>query len=380
MKIHEYQAKDIFKKYNVPVPSSKIAVTPAEVLSIAEELGGRVVVKAQVHVGGRGKAGGIKLAKSSEEACKIAEEILGKRLKGLVVNKVLVEKAVNIEKEYYLGIAMDRSTRKNVVMVSAEGGIDIEEVAEKSPEKIHKLYIDPAFGIQDFEIKGLSVKLNFSRNIAGEFGRFLKALYRVYIECDANLAEINPLVLTDEGKLIAADAKILLDDNALFRHKDFEELQEIAEDDPIEREARRKKVPYVRLDGDIGIIGNGAGLVMTTLDMIRLEGGKAANFLDIGGGAGADKVIESLEIVTMDKNLKGIFFNIFGGITRCDEVAKGIIKAIKTLNITIPVVIRLSGTREEEGRKLLEEEGFKVGRDMNEGARKIVQLAKAYNA
>ena len=378
MKIHEYQAKDIFKQYDVPVPPSEVADSPEEVREIAEKLDGRVVVKAQVHVGGRGKAGGIKLADNPDEAYKISGDILGKRLKGLVVNKVLVEKAVNISREYYLGITMDRATHRNVVMVSAEGGVDIEEVAAKTPEKIHKLYIDPAFGIQSFELKVLSVKMGFSKEIAKEFARFLKALYRVYLDCDANLAEINPLVLTEEGRLIAADAKILLDDNAMYRHKDFEKLREIAEDDPIEREANRLNIPYVRLDGDIGILGNGAGLVMTTLDMIRLEGGKAANFLDIGGGAGAETVKKSLEVVTMDKNLKGIFFNIFGGITRCDEVAKGIIEALNELKLSIPVVIRLSGTREDEGRTLLEEAGYEVGRDMNEGARKIVRLAGAY--
>ncbi len=375
MKIHEYQAKDIFKKYNVPVPPSIIASSPEEVEKAAEELGGKVVVKAQVHVGGRGKAGGIKLASSPSEALEISRSILGNRLKGLVVNKVLVEKAVNISCEYYLGITMDRTSRRNVVMVSREGGVDIEEVAAKTPEKIHKLYIDPAFGIRDFEIKTLCVRMGFPGDIAKEFGKFLKALYMLYIDCDATLAEINPLVLTDEGKVIAADAKILLDDNAMFRHRDFEGLREIAEDDPIEREAAKLKIPYVRLDGDIGIVGNGAGLVMTTLDMIRLEGGRAANFLDIGGGSGAETVKKSLQLITMDKNLKGIFFNIFGGITRCDEVARGIVEALENLELSIPVVIRLSGTREEEGRKLLEDAGYEVGKDMNEGAKKIVQLA-----
>ncbi|HPZ08254.1 MAG TPA: ADP-forming succinate--CoA ligase subunit beta [Candidatus Eremiobacteraeota bacterium] len=378
MKIHEYQAKEIFKRYGIPVPSSDVARTPEEVRNLAEKINKSVVIKAQVHVGGRGKAGGIKVASNPKDAFSISKEILGKRLKGLVVEKVLVEEAISIEKEYYLAITMDRSTRKNVIMLSSEGGVDIEEVAVRTPEKIEKLYIDPAFGLQEFEIKRLFMKMNFSKNIAGEFRNFLISLYKLYLECDATLAEINPLVLTVEGKLMAADAKILLDDNSIFRHKEFEALQEIAEDDEIEREARVRNIPYVRLNGDIGIIGNGAGLVMTTLDMVKREGGKPANFLDIGGGGSAGKTRQSLELVTMDKNLNGIFINIFGGITRCDEAAKGIVEAIKSLKLTIPVVIRLIGTRENEGRKLLEDEGYEVGRDMNEGARKIVELAGAY--
>lgn len=378
MKIHEYQAKEIFARYGLPVPPSGMAETPEAVQKIADEIGKKVVVKAQVHVGGRGKAGGIKLAATPFEAFQIASGILGKRLKDLLVNKVLVEEAVNIEKEYYLGITMDRSTKRTVLMISSEGGIDIEEIAKTAPEKILKLYVNPVIGIQDFEIKRFIVKLGFSKDVAKEFYTFLKALYKIYIECDTNLVEINPLILTSENKLIAGDGKILLDDNAMFRHKDFEVLQEIAEDDPIEREARKKNIPYVRLDGDIGIIGNGAGLVMTTLDMVSKEGGKAANFLDIGGGAGADKVRQSLELVTMDENLNGFFINIFGGITRCDEVAKGIIEAIKASNLSIPVVIRLAGTKEDEGRELLEKAGFEVGRDMNEGARKIVKLAELH--
>jgi succinyl-CoA synthetase beta subunit len=377
MKIHEYQAKDIFKHYGIPVPVSCVVKDAHRARDFAEKTGKKVVVKAQVHVGGRGKAGGIKLADNPDEAFRSAGEILGKRLKGLIVDKVLVEEAINIKKEYYLGITMDRKSRKNVVMLSTEGGVDIEEVAARTPEKIEKLYIDPAFGLKDFEIKKLSVKANLSKS-AREFSHFLKSLYRLYLENDATLAEINPLILTGEGKLMAGDAKILLDDNAMFRHKDLETLQEIAEDDPIEQEARKSNIPYVRLDGDIGIMGNGAGLVMTTLDMVKREGGNPANFLDIGGGGSSEKTKKSLEIITMDKNLNGIFINIFGGITRCDEAAKGIIEAIKSLHISMPVVIRLAGTREEEGRRLFEAEGFEVGRDMNEAAKKVVEFAAAY--
>ncbi len=380
MKIHEYQAKDIFKHYGIPVPVSCVARDADRARVFAEETGKKVVVKAQVHVGGRGKAGGIKLAGNPDEAFKAAGEMLGKRLKGLIVDKVLVEEAINIKKEYYLGITIDRKSRKNVIMLSTEGGVDIEEVAARSPEKIEKLYIDPAFGLKDFEIKKLCVKAHFHKGLSREFAHFLKALYKVYLENDATLAEINPLVLTEEGKLMAGDAKILLDDNAMFRHKDLETLQEIAEDDPIEQEARKSNIPYVRLDGDIGIMGNGAGLVMTTLDMVKREGGSPANFLDIGGGGSAEKTRQSLELITMDKNLNGIFINIFGGITRCDEAAKGIIEAIKSMGLSIPVVIRLAGTREEEGRRLFEAEGFEVGRDMNEAAKKVVELAGAYRA
>ncbi|MEQ8186780.1 MAG: ADP-forming succinate--CoA ligase subunit beta [Candidatus Eremiobacterota bacterium] len=380
MKIHEYQAKEIFKLYGIPVPVSCVAGDSEKVREFAKETGKKVVVKAQVHVGGRGKAGGIKLADNPDEAFRVAGEILGKRLKGLIVDKVLVEEAINIKKEYYLGITIDRKSKKNVIMLSTEGGVDIEEVAARSPEKIEKLYIDPAFGLKDFEIKKLCVKANFHKGISREFSHFLKSLYKLYLENDASLAEINPLILTGEEKLIAGDAKILLDDNAMFRHRDLETLQEIAEDDPIEQEARKCNVPYVRLNGDIGIMGNGAGLVMTTLDMVQREGGKPANFLDIGGGGNAEKTRKSLEIITMDKNLNGIFINIFGGITRCDEAAKGIIEAIKSLGLSMPVVIRLAGTREDEGRKLFEAEGFEVGRDMNEAAKKVVELAGAYRA
>lgn len=380
MKIHEYQAKDIFKHYDIPVPVSCVARDTDRVRTFAEERGKKVVVKAQVHVGGRGKAGGIKLASTPDEAFRAAGEIIGKRLKGLIVDKVLVEEAINIKKEYYVGITIDRKSRKNVIMLSTEGGVDIEEVAARSPEKIEKLYIDPAFGLKDFEIKKLCVKAHFHKGLSREFAHFLKALYKVYLENDATLAEINPLVLTEEEKLMAGDAKILLDDNAIFRHRELEALQEIAEDDPIEQEARKSNIPYVRLDGDIGIMGNGAGLVMTTLDMVKREGGSPANFLDIGGGGNAEKTRKSLELITMDKNLSGIFINIFGGITRCDEAAKGIIEAIKSLGLSIPVVIRLAGTREEEGRRLFEAEGFEVGRDMNEAAKKVVELAGAYRA
>src|SRR4028118_1780012 len=287
MKIHEYQAKEIFAKYGVPIPAGRVATTPEEVETIAREVGKPVVVKAQVHVGGRGKAGGIKVGKTPNEAREMGEQILGMDIKGLTVAQVLVEEAADIKEEYYIGITTDRAARRNIVMVSAAGGIDIEEVAASTPEKIAKLHLDPAIGLQDFQIRQLSYDAKLPAVAVKGIGPFMKALYRVYVDYDCSLAEINPLVLTGEGTLIAADAKINIDDNALFRHKDLAQYQEAQEDDPIEAEAHKRGLTYVRLDGDIGIIGNGAGLVMTTLDVVQREGGRPANFLDIGGGGKA---------------------------------------------------------------------------------------------
>jgi succinyl-CoA synthetase beta subunit len=377
MKIHEYQAKEIFAKYGVPIPPGRVASTPDEVQSIAAEIGKPVVVKAQVHVGGRGKAGGIKLAKTPEEARAAATQILGMDIKGLKVEEVLVEAAADIKEEYYIGITTDRAARRNIVMVSAAGGIDIEEVAATAPEKIAKLHLDPAIGLQDFQIRQLAYNAKLPAAAAKQIGPFLKALYKVYSDLDCSLAEINPLVLTGEGTLIAADAKINIDDNALFRHKDLAQFQEAQEEDPIEAEAHKRGLTYVRLDGDIGIIGNGAGLVMTTLDVVQREGGKPANFLDIGGGAKAEVVRKAVDTVLLDKNVKGIFFNIFGGITRGDEVAKGLLEAMSTLDIKVPIVVRLTGTRAKEGLQLLEGSPLTPAATMQEGAQKIVSLAKS---
>jgi succinyl-CoA synthetase beta subunit len=377
MKIHEYQAKEIFAKYGVPIPPGRVASTPDEVQSIAADIGKPVVVKAQVHVGGRGKAGGIKLAKTPEEARAAATQILGMDIKGLKVEEVLVEAAADIKEEYYIGITTDRAARRNIVMVSAAGGIDIEEVAATAPEKIAKLHLDPAIGLQDFQIRQLAYNAKLPAAAAKQIGPFLKALYKVYSDLDCSLAEINPLVLTGEGTLIAADAKINIDDNALFRHKDLAQFQEAQEEDPIEAEAHKRGLTYVRLDGDIGIIGNGAGLVMTTLDVVQREGGKPANFLDIGGGAKAEVVRKAVDTVLLDKNVKGIFFNIFGGITRGDEVAKGLLEAMSTLDIKVPIVVRLTGTRAKEGLELLEGSPLTPAATMQEGAQKIVALAKS---
>lgn len=374
MKIHEYQGKEILARYGVPTPAGKVASTPEEAAQVAAEIGGTVVVKAQVHVGGRGKAGGIKVAKTPEEAREVASKILGMDIKGLTVEKVLVEQAADIKEEYYIGITTDRAARRNIVMVSAAGGIDIEEVAAATPEKIAKLHLDPAIGLQDYQIRQLAFEANLPPAAIKGIGPFLKALYRVYLDFDCSLAEINPLVLTGEGKLIAADAKVDLDDNALFRHPELAQYQEAQEDDPIEAEAHKRGLTYVRLQGDIGIIGNGAGLVMTTLDVVEREGGKPANFLDIGGGAKAEVVTKAIDTVLLDKNVKGIFFNIFGGITRGDEVAKGMLEAIATMDIKVPIVVRLTGTRAAEGLALLEGSTLTPAATMQEGAQKIVAL------
>jgi len=376
LKIHEYQAKQVLGKYGVPIPEGKVCDNPIDALYFAQSVGAPVVVKAQVHVGGRGKAGGVKVAKDSAEAQAVAESIIGMNIKGLTVEKVLVERALDIDQEYYLGITIDRNSQKNVVMVSAAGGVDIEEVAATTPEKIAKLHIDPAMGLMDFQIRQVAFDAGLPKSIVGQVTKFLRALYSAYVDSDASLAEINPLVLTKQGELIAADAKINIDDNALFRHPEFNEYKEESEEDPIEAEAHRRGIQYVRLDGHIGVIGNGAGLVMATLDEVKRAGGKAANFLDIGGGAQAEMVRNALEIVLMDPKVKGVFFNVFGGITRCDEVAKGILEATSSMDIKVPIVARLTGTQAEAGQKLLESSKLIPASTMQEAAAKIVALAK----
>lgn len=376
MKIHEYQAKQILARYDVPIPPGEVASTPAEARAIAERLGARVAVKAQVHAGGRGKAGGIKLASTPAEAEEAAGRILGMDIKGLTVEKVLVEQACNIEQEYYLGITLDRAARRNVVMVSASGGIDIEEVAEVAPEKISRVWIDPALGLCDFQVRQSMFDAQLDpRALKGAVG-FLKALYRMYMDIDCSLAEINPLALTAEGELIAADCKINIDDNALFRQPEFAGYADDAGEDPLEAEAHRRGLQYVRLGGDIGIIGNGAGLVMGTLDEVKDAGGHPANFLDIGGGARAEVVADALDLVLSDSNVRGVLFNIFGGITRGDEVARGIIEGSRKLDIRVPIVVRLTGTNAEEGRELLRQTNLIPAETMQEAAAMVV--AKAY--
>ena len=377
MKIHEYQAKQVLARYGVPTTQGEVATTPAEARAAAEKIGQRVVVKAQVHVGGRGKAGGVKLANTPEEAEQAAGKILGMDIKGLTVEKVLVDTAVNIAQEFYLGITLDRAAQKNVVMVSAAGGIDIEEVAAETPEKIAMAHIDPAIGLRDYQIRDLCFAAGFDPKIISGAGKFLTALYKAYMDIDASLAEINPLVLTGEGELIAADAKINIDDNAMFRHPDFEQYEGESLDNALEAEAARRNLQYVHLGGDIGVIGNGAGLVMGTLDEVKDAGGAPANFLDIGGGAKAEVVRNSLDMVLSDPNVKGVLINIFGGITRCDEVAKGVVEATQTMDIKVPLVVRLTGTNEKEGREILAQTGLTPAETMQEAAAKIVELAYA---
>ena len=372
MKIHEYQAKDILARYGVPIQPGKVAHTPEEAEVIARELGGPVVIKAQVYVGGRGKAGGIQFGDTPEQARAAAAKVPGMDIKGLTVEKVLVLSKINIQEEYYLGIILDRKTQAPVVMVSKEGGIDIEEVAAKTPEKIIKQPIDMRWGLRPFEARDILARAGLPQPVIGKGGAILTALAKAFIESDASLAEINPLVLTTEGQVLAADAKILIDDNGLFRQKEYASWAESEESNPLEYEARQAGLTYVKLDGNIGIIGNGAGLVMTTLDMVARVGGKPANFLDIGGGAKAEMMYKALSFVARDPQVKGILVNIFGGITRGEEVAKGVIMAQAELPKGMPIVVRLSGTGSEEGKAMLKDAGLDWGKDMREAAQKIV--------
>ncbi len=376
MIIHEYQGKELLREMGVPIPGGKVAQTPEEAGKIAGELGTKVAVKAQVHVGGRGKAGGIKLAGSAEEAVAKAKEIIGMDIKGLTVHKVLVEEAIDIETELYLGITLDRARGTHVIMFSTEGGVDIEEVAEKTPEKIVKVAVDPRRGLLDHHIRKVCYAFDMSKENRKALGVFVKTLYKLYMAKDCSIAEINPLVVTKDGRMLAADAKVNFDGNALYRHPELEAMAEISEEDPLEVKAKEMGLAYVRLDGEVGIIGNGAGLVMGTLDEVNRVGGKPANFLDVGGGASAKVVTNSLSLVLSDPNVKGVLFNIFGGITRGDEVAKGIVEGTKVLNIDKPLVIRLSGTNEEEGRKILSDAGIETAATMEEAAEKIVALTR----
>ncbi len=377
MKLHEYQAKKLFARYGIPVPQGEVATTPSQARAIAERLGKPVAVKAQVLVGGRGKAGGIKVAPTPEEAEKVAARILSLRIKGLPVEKVLVEEALEIASEYYLGIIVDRSRKRNLMMVSAMGGVDIEEVAETHPEAIAKIHLDPLLALHDFQARQLVKGAKLDPSVTRAFVVMAKGLYRLYVERDANLAEINPLVLTKDGRLIAADAKLLIDENGLYRQPEIASWREETQEDPYEAKAREKGLAYVRLQGEVGIIGNGAGLTMTTLDIVQRAGANPANFLDIGGGARADIVREGLRLILSDPQVKGVLINIFGGITRCDEVAKGILQALEGMEVKVPMVVRLTGTREEEGRKLLEGTPLIPAATMQEGAEKIVQRIRS---
>jgi len=376
VKLHEYQSKRIFAKYGVPIPNGDVATSPVQAQEIAKQLGGRVVIKSQVLVGGRGKAGGIKVAKDAYEAERLAEQILGMHIKGIAVDKVLVDEAADIKEEIYLGIVIDRAQRKPVIIASASGGVDIEEVAKTNPEAIIRLPIDPHIGLMDYQARDLAFGLGLRRDFINQFVQIVKGLYQVFINCDASLAEINPLVVTGQERLLAVDGKIVLDDNALFRHPDLAELRDIQEETPAEREARRAGLSYVKLEGEIGCMVNGAGLAMATMDIIKHYGGEPANFLDIGGGAKAEKVTAALRIILSEPKVKAVLFNIFGGITRCDEVARGILEALKEVKTQVPMVARLVGTNEEEGRRILAEAHFPSAASLGEAAQKVVTLAK----
>ena len=376
MKLQEYQAKQIFTRYGVPIPRGRVTTTAAEAKQIAEELGGKVVIKAQVLVGGRGKAGGIRLARSPKEAEEIATAILGMEVKGIPVQKILVDEGVSITKEIYLGIINDRTTRRPVIMASSAGGVDIEEIAQHSPEKIIKIYIDPLLGLRDYQARDIAMGIDLTRSLWRPFIEIAKGLWRAYMESDATLAEINPLVINSEQKLIALDCKMLVDDNALFRHPELSEIRDMDNEAAAEIEARKYGLTYIQLDGYIGCLVNGAGLAMATMDMIKLSGGEPANFLDIGGGAGSEKVTAALRIILSDPKVKAILINIFGGITRCDEVARGILAAMAEIKPKVPMVIRLVGTNAEEGARLLSDAKGITAETLVDAAQKVVAAAK----
>jgi len=376
LKIHEYQAKDILRGYDVPIPRFEIATTPAEARKAAEDIGRMVVVKAQVHVGGRGKAGGVKLAKTPDEAEKHAGAILGMDIKGLTVEKVMISDAVDIDREYYIGMIVDRATKKPVYMVSEAGGIDIEQVARETPEKIHKYAVDPEKGLSNEEALELAAKIESRPAVAERVADFISKLYEAFVGSDASLAEINPLVITPDEQVWAVDAKMNIDDNALYRHEEIAAMRDASTETPQLKRAREMGLSFVKLDGDVGCVVNGAGLAMTTMDVIAHYGGEPANFLDIGGSSSPDKVVTALQIITSDPNVKSILINIFGGITRCDDVAKGLVQALEQTSITLPIVVRLTGTNEEEARKIPAGTEFVSADTMDEAVEKAVELAR----
>jgi succinyl-CoA synthetase beta subunit len=385
MKIHEYQAKAILAKHGVPVPRGEVAFSSQEVSDIARRLGsGVVVVKAQIHAGGRGKAGGVKVVKSADEAEAVAKDLLGKTLvtyqtgpDGQKVSRLLVEEGLAIDRELYLGLVVDRSTQRIVLMVSREGGVEIEEVAAKTPEKIHKVFINPAVGLQPFQAQQMAFAVGLTGDSVKKGVKMMLALYQAFVATDASILEINPLIVTKTGDLLALDAKINFDDNALFRHTDIRDLRDLSEEDPLEVEASKFSLNYIRLDGNIGCMVNGAGLAMATMDIIKLSGGAPANFLDVGGGANAEQIRNAFKILMSDANVKAVFINIFGGILRCDVLAAGVIAAVKELGVPVPIVIRMKGTNVEEGKRMLAESGlnFTTADTMGEGAASVVSLA-----
>ncbi len=385
MKIHEYQAKEILRKFNVAVPKGKVAFNSEDAVKIAkEEIGGEVwVVKAQIHAGGRGKGGGVKVAKNLHEVWELSNQILGMTLvthqtgpEGKIVKRLLIEQGVNIERELYVGITLDRAISKNVVMVSTEGGMEIEKVAAETPEKIIKETIEPEVGMQQYQARKLAFALGLEGQQHKNAVKFLLALYKAYESSDASLAEINPLVVTKEGDVIALDAKMNFDDNALYRHKDILEYRDLEEEDPLEVEASKYNLNYIKLDGNVGCMVNGAGLAMGTMDIIKLAGGEPANFLDVGGGANKETVANGFKIILSDPNVKAILINIFGGIVRCDRVAQGVIDATNEMNVTVPIVVRLEGTNAVEAGELLNKSGlnFEVASSLKEAAEKVTSV------
>ena len=386
MNIHEYQAKELLSQYGVAVPMGKVASDEDEAEQIAKDLNvEKFVVKAQIHAGGRGKGGGVKVANMLEEVKRLASEILGMNLvthqtgpEGKLVNKVLVEEASDIATELYLGMVIDRAAEKIVIMASQEGGMEIEEVAKTNPEKILKEYVDPTVGLLSYQCRKIAYFLGLKGKTVNKAVKFILGLYKVFTEKDCSLAEINPLIVTHDGDVFALDAKMNFDDNALFRHPDIEKLHDPNEEDPTELEAKKWGISYVKLDGNIGCLVNGAGLAMSTMDIIKHHGGEPANFLDVGGGATADQVLQALKMILSDPNVKAIFINIFGGIMKCDTIAEGVISAAKEVGIEVPLIVRLEGTNVELGRKLLSESGLNIisGSDMREAAAKAVDAAK----
>jgi len=383
MKIHEYQAKDILRKFNVAVPDGKVAFTAQEAKKVAEELGGgTVVVKAQIHAGGRGKGGGVKLAKNPDEVEEIAGKMLGMKLvthqtgpEGKIVRRVLVEQGLDIERELYAGIVLDRAKSQLAFMVSTEGGVEIEKVAAEMPEKILKEWVDPAVGMMPYQARKLAFGLGLIGDQFKNGVKFLTALYKAYIAVDASLAEINPLVVTKDGLVLALDAKINIDDNALFRHKDVVELRDFDEEEPLEVEASKYDLNYIKLDGEVGCMVNGAGLAMATMDLIKLAGSEPANFLDVGGGASAETVENGFKIILADPNVKAVLINIFGGIVRCDRVATGVVEAAKKIGVNVPMIVRLAGTNADEASRILNESGLKflVANSFQEAAQRVVE-------
>jgi succinyl-CoA synthetase beta subunit len=385
MKVHEYQAKEILRRYGVPTPRGVVVDSPEEARKAAQELGGRVVVKAQIHAGGRGKGGGVKLAKDADEAAELTQKMIGMTLvthqtgpEGRVVGKVLIEEALNIDKELYLGITLDRRLGMNVIMASAQGGMDIEEVAERDPNAIHREPVDSVLGVQPFQARQVAYALGLTGDSFKKCVDFVQKLMRAYIETDAALAEINPLLVTKEGDVLALDCKMSFDDNALFRHKDVLEMRDVNEEDPLEVEASKFGLNYIKLDGSVGCMVNGAGLAMATMDIVKLAGGEPANFLDVGGGASAEQVKNAFRIILSDKSVKAILINIFGGIMRGDRIAEGVVSAAREIGLPVPVVVRLEGTNVELGKEILAKSGLPLitADGMWDAATKVVAAAK----